>query len=164
MDYKDLVDSSKVWVYQSSRNFTPKEVATIQSLGKEFVQDWAYHGAALRAAVEVFHQRFVVVFLDENQAAAGGCAIDKSVGLIREIQSRFNCELLDRMQVAYRQNGIICTMHLHAFQTALKNGTLSADTIVFNNLVINKEGILKQWEVPVSESWHAQLLQPQVQK
>ncbi len=36
-----------------------------------------------------------------------------------------------------------------------KERAISENTIVFNNLVNNKQEYLEFWEVPASESWHS---------
>ena len=39
-----------------------------------------------------------------------------------------------------------------------KNKSVSKNTIVFNNLVTNKEEYLSHWEVPAEESWHGRFM------
>lgn len=158
MNYQELPGHSRLWVYQANRDFLPEEVESIRKEGLDFVQNWSAHGADLKAALEVFHNRFIVLFLDEKEAAATGCSIDKSIHLMKKFEHDLNCTLLDRMEIAYREDGELRFMHLNEFRDALSNGTLSADTPVFNNLVADKATWEKSWESKVSESWHAQLL------
>jgi len=158
MNYKDLSDESRVWIYQSNREFSLEEVEKIQSMGVEFVQSWNSHEDELLAALEVFYNRFIVIFLDEAQAAASGCSIDKSIALIKKIESEYNCELLNRMQVCIRQDGEIAVLDLNSFRDSLEANEITAETIVFNNLVENKSEFKTNWEVPISRSWHAQML------
>lgn len=156
--YQDLPDHSRVWVYQSNRAFTDDESEAIRAAGVEFAAAWSSHGADLLAAVEVFHNRFVVIFLDESQAAASGCSIDSSVGFVRNLQTTYHIDLLDRLTVAYNQNGSVQTCSMDEFRAQLKAGTLSAETLVYNNLVTAKGDWTNGWLVPVSASWHKQLL------
>jgi hypothetical protein len=37
----------------------------------------------------------------------------------------------------------------------VKNKSVTENTLVFNNLVVNKAEFLSQWEVPAKDSWHA---------
>jgi hypothetical protein len=39
-----------------------------------------------------------------------------------------------------------------------KDKAVSGNTIVFNNLVENKEEFETHWEVPASDSWHSRFL------
>jgi len=64
----------------------------------------------------------------------------------------------DRLVISYLQNDKIELSKMFHFQEKLKSGELSADTIVFNNLVENKAKFESAWMVPVKESWHKQLL------
>ena len=43
---------------------------------------------------------------------------------------------------------------MKAFRAMVKNKAVSTNTIVFNNLVANKEEYEQSWELPASESWH----------
>jgi hypothetical protein len=136
-----------------------EEVAKIKKLGDQFIASWAAHGASLQAAFEVFCNRFIVLFADESQVKASGCSIDSSVHFIKELQSAFQLDLFDRLNITYKKENTIDSMRLNTFQTALNDGTLGPETIVFNNLVETKADFMNHWEVPVKESWHKQLLE-----
>lgn len=149
----DLSENSRIWIYQSSREFTADEVKQLNTLATEFVTTWSAHGAALKAAAQVLHNRFLVIGVDEQQAAASGCSIDKSVALIKKIEVEFNTNLLDRMQIAYRKEGEIKTCKLPQITTLLENGELTENTVIFNNLVSNKKDWNQKWEVALKDSW-----------
>lgn len=153
ISYRDLSDSSRVWVYQSNREFTAEEVEVIKSKGNEFLKTWNSHGAALHAALEIFYNRFIVIFVDENHASASGCSIDKSVHFIKQLEKDFNVSLFDRMKVAYKSEGKILTVNFSEMDKYFSKGEIDENTVVFNNLVITKKQFLAHWEVPVKESW-----------
>jgi hypothetical protein len=157
-DFINFHPDSKVWIYQSSRALTNAETEEIIVLGNAFVAEWAAHGSKLKAGFQVKYNRFLILIADETQALASGCSIDKSVGLIRQIEKMFSINLLDRMQVAYKVDESLVTAHLSDFESNLKNGTLTKDTIVFNNLVQSLRELNLKWEVPLMHSWHQQLL------
>ncbi len=158
MNYKNLPKDSRVWVYQSNREFTDKEVEEITQKGEAFVEDWAAHGEDLSAALSVFYNRFIVLFADESKVIASGCSIDTSINFIKSIGNDYQIELFDRLNIAYRNKDKIASMKIEDFQEALSNGELGEDTLVFNNLVETIYDFETAWEVPVKESWHAQLL------
>jgi hypothetical protein len=149
---------SKVWIYQSSREFSSSELNEIEQLGNSFVSEWAAHGAKLKAGFEIRYNRFIIIIADESQAMASGCSIDKSVSLIRHIENTYNLNLLDRMSIAYKSDEQVLTLHLNDFEAQLKSGILSSETIVFNNLVQTLDEFTHQWEIPVKESWHKMLV------
>ena len=158
MHFTDLPSHARVWVYQSTTEFTREQHSEILGKAKLFVDSWASHGTALRAGIEVLHKRFVVVAVDEQHAMASGCSIDKSVHFMQTLEQEMGLRLFDRMQVAYRDGEQLSTANMHDFGDLLANGSLSSDTIVFNNLVNTLDDFRNKWEVPVSDSWHARLL------
>jgi len=158
MQYLELVDHSRVWIYQSSRELNEEEVEEILKYGNEFIQNWAAHGEELNAAFEVFYNRFIILFADESQVKASGCSIDSSVHFIKKLQEAYGIDLFDRLNIAFRTANRIDVMRMNDFQLALNKGLLDENTIVFNNLVENKRDFESSWEVPLKESWHKQLI------
>lgn len=147
--FKDLPPHSRIWVYQCTRELTLNEVESIKKRATEFVTQWTSHDQLMKASIELFHNRFVVVCVDEKTAPASGCGIDKSVKFIQALEKEFNITLLDRMNVAYRKDGKILSSPI----SELKN---PGNITVFNNLVNTKEEFEKNWEVPIEKSWHKQ--------
>lgn len=158
MNYQELADHSRVWIYQSSRALSDKEVQEIKAYGRNFIKNWAAHGKELNASFEIFYKRFIVLFADESQVKASGCSIDASVHFIKDIQNAYQLDLFDRLNITYKINGKIDALRMNDFQTALANGQLTEDTIVFNNLVETKGAFDTAWEVPIKDSWHARML------
>jgi DNA phosphorothioation-dependent restriction protein DptG len=158
MDYQDLAGHSRVWIYQSSRTLSDEEVTEIKQHGDNFIKNWAAHGSQLSAALEVFHNLFIVVFADESQVQASGCSIDSSVHFIKKIQEAYGIDLFDRLNIAFKTTTEIDVLRMNDFQIALEKGLLNENTMVFNNLVETKVEFDTAWLVPVKESWHSQLL------
>jgi hypothetical protein len=157
-DWKALPPYTRAWIYQATRELTENEAAEIRQLADAFADQWTAHGKAMRAAIEIFYNRFIIVFADESQAMASGCSIDSSVRFIKDLENKYNIPLLDHMHIAYKQDGKVLSAHLSGFKTMLQQGILDENTIVFNNLVTTKADIEKNWEVPVKDSWHKQLV------
>ena len=132
MNWKDLDNESRVWVYQSNRKLTAEEVKEIKLNGNQFIANWAAHGKALNAAFEVFYDRFLVLFVDEVQAQASGCSIDSSVHFIKQIENDFNLDLFNRMQVCFREGEVIKSLPLNDFKYRLEMKEISEEVIVFN--------------------------------
>jgi hypothetical protein len=158
MNYTELADHSRVWIYQSNRFLNDNEVLEIKNYGKQFIDGWAAHGSDLQAAFEIFDNRFIVLFADETQVKASGCSIDSSVRFIKDIQNAYQLDLFDRLNIAFVVSGKIDTLRMTDFQNALAKGTLDENTIVFNNLVETKGDFVSSWKVPIKNSWHKQLL------
>lgn len=156
--FKNLPGSSRVWIYQASRSFSEQELQEITGKLEKFIQQWTAHGADLNASFEIRYNRFIVLALDQEMNAATGCSIDASVNFIQQLEKEYNVDLLDKMNVSYKQGDFVAYKSLTDFRKMAKDRAVSPKTIVFNNLVNNKAEYLEDWEVPASESWHKRFL------
>ena len=155
---KDFSADSKVWIYQSDRALTESEVAFVNENAKRFIDAWTTHGKHMKAHILVFYNRFLVLFADESQAEASGCGIDKSVHFFQQLERSLGINLMNRLLVAYKEQDEVKTCSLHAFEKKIESGEITADTIVFNNLVSSKAEFLASWESPLKQSWHSKML------
>ncbi len=158
VEFKDLPDASRVWIYQASRSFSAKELNEIKTAFDDFVTEWTAHGSSLKAGYEIRYNRFIVLALDQSKTAASGCSIDSSVRFIQHLEKKYTVELLDKMNVSYKQGEYVAYKSLVDFKKMAKQNAVSKNTIVFNNLVTNKGEYLEHWEVPASESWHSRFM------
>ncbi|HSM63088.1 MAG TPA: hypothetical protein VK833_04030 [Gillisia sp.] len=156
--FSDLPDSSRVWIYQSNRSFSDQELQEINSRLEDFITQWTAHGADLRASFDVKYKRFITLALDQKLNAATGCSIDSSVKFIQQLEKDYNVDLLDKMNVSYKQGEFVAYKTLTDFRKMAKDKAVSKNTIVFNNLVNTKAEYLEEWEVPASDSWHNRFL------
>jgi hypothetical protein len=62
------------------------------------------------------------------------------------------------MTVAYKDNNEIHLIKLNNFNELLAQGKITPDTIVYNILIDTKSGLDTNWEIPISKSWHSQLV------
>lgn len=156
--FNELPDSSRVWIYQANRSFSEQELTEITRKLEEFITTWTAHGANLRASFEIRYNRFIILALDQQMNAATGCSIDASVHFIQQLEKDYNVDLLDKMNVSYKQGEHVAYKTLTDFRKMANEKAVSPKTIVFNNLVNNKEEYENSWEVPASESWHNRFL------
>jgi hypothetical protein len=150
--------NARLWVYQSNRALSEPEIKSIQSEGEIFVNEWSAHGAALRASFEILYDRFVVIAVDEKQAMASGCSIDKSVHFIKDLEKKYILNFFDRMQVAYKKGDKIEAVAFPEFEKLASNKSVDENTIVFNNMVASKTAFDTEWEVPLKKSWQSRVL------
>ncbi|MGB0391038.1 MAG: ABC transporter ATPase [Salibacteraceae bacterium] len=158
MKLSDLPNLSRVWVYQANRLLNESEVEEIYESGLNFISNWSAHGADLKSAIEVKHNLFVILAIDEQVAGATGCSIDKSVHFIKSLGSKLNVDFFNRLNIAYLLNDKIELVPMSDFQDFLKSGKLDGQTTVYNNLVENLGEFHAKWEGPVNGSWHKQLI------
>lgn len=158
VDFNDLPEHSRIWIYQSNRSFTDNEIQEIEENLSNFLKEWTAHGSELHAGFEIKYKRFIVIGLDQTSASASGCSIDASVHFIQILEQKYNVELMDRMNVSFKQGEFIAYKPLKDFKKMAKDKSVSPNTIVFNNLVATKQEYLEHWEVPASESWHSRFV------
>ncbi|WP_295714295.1 ABC transporter ATPase [Mucilaginibacter sp.] len=153
----EFSQQSRVWIYQADKKLTDQEVILIQQELDKFATSWTAHNNQLKAKGEVRYNRFLILIVDESQAGASGCSIDKSVHFMKQIEQHFNINLFDRFNLAYRDGEEILSLPRHAFEDMLKQGKINTETIVYNNMVQNLTELESKWEVPFKNSWHIQL-------
>ena len=153
--FDHLPDNARVWIYPSSRKFTPDEVLVIRQKTEAFIEQWTAHGTKLQAGLDLPYDCFIVLGLNETIQSASGCSIDASVHFIQSLEEIFKITLLDKMNVTFRNKNSIQHVSLKEFRTKAKKKKINSDVIVFNNLVQNKMEYDSLWEVPASSSWHA---------
>ena len=150
-------EHSRVWIYQSDKELTDEQAAELHELLNKFATSWTAHNHQLKAKAEVRYNRFLILIVDESQAGASGCSIDKSVNFMKQIEQHYGINLFDRFNMAYRDGKQVLSAPRHEFEELLRTGKINAQTIVFNNLVQDLQQLDTKWEVPYSESWHPQL-------
>ncbi|QJP35548.1 ABC transporter ATPase [Nonlabens sp. Ci31] len=154
-NFKDLPDDSRVWIYQANRPFTNDEINELKPQMDNFLQKWTAHGMNLKAGVDYPYNRFIVIGLDQSEAGATGCSIDACVRFIQSIEKAYKVDLMDKMNVTYKNGIYIAHKELSDFKIMAKAKSVSPNTIVFNNLVETVGEYKEHWEVPASESWHS---------
>ena len=155
IEFSSLPQTARIWIYQCNRSFTLDEIQEISNILQTFLEGWTAHGADLKAAFEIRYRRFIVIGLDQNQQLASGCSIDASIHFIQQLETAFKVDLLDKLNVSYKQGDYIAYKPLKEFKKMVKDKAVSKNTIVFNHLVQTKAEYLVFWEVPAAESWHA---------
>ncbi len=153
-----LPETSRVWIYQANRSLTEQEIKEIESKLDIFIENWTAHGSDLQSGYLIKYKRFIVIGLDQNLNKATGCSIDASVYFIQELEKDYNIDLMDKMNVSYKQGEYIAYKTLIEFKKMAKDKAVSKNTIVFNNLVNNISEFKENWEVPASESWHSRFV------
>ncbi len=154
----ELADTSKTWIYQSDRAFTQAEAIEIQNHINVFCKNWVSHSNELKAAGQLVQNRFIVLMVDESNAGASGCSIDKSVHFIKSIGSNYQINMFDRMNFAYQMEGEVKTAHREEFVELYNSNVINDETLVFDNLISNKAAFEKEWIKPLKDSWHSRLV------
>ena len=158
VDFDKLPDTARIWIYQANRSFSDEELQKITNYLDNFLTQWTAHGSDLHSGYLIKYKRFIVIGLNQNLNNATGCSIDASVHFIQQLEQEFNVDLMDKMNVSYKQGEFVAYKSLKDFKQMAKDRAVSGNTIVFNNLVATKAEFEDHWEVPAKESWHARFL------
>ncbi len=153
-EYKNLPNSSRVWMYQSDRVFTAQEIDFISMKAKDFIEQWTRHGDNLKGSFTIKYNQFLVLAVDEGFNNVSGCSIDASVRFVKELENELQIDLMNKMNVSFKDGDNINIIKLAEFQQFAKEQKITKETIVFNNMVQTKEDVENNWEVPASKSWH----------
>jgi hypothetical protein len=154
VNFNSLTDSSRVWIYQSSKEFSNSEVSSLKEKLDQFITDWNSHGKDLKASYQIKYSRFIILAVDENYNAASGCSIDASVHLIKQFENDFSTDLMNKLNITFKDHQNINMVNLSDFQKFVKEGKITPATVVFNNMVRTKAEFDKNWEVLATDSWH----------
>lgn len=153
--FETLPEESRIWIYQSNRKFSDTEIAEIEKDLVEFLTNWSAHGSSLEASYQIKYNRFIIIAINQDVHPATGCSIDSSVSFIQNLEKKYEVDLLDKMNVAFKQGEFITYKTLLDFKKLAKEKAVSENTIVFNNLVNTIQEWNESWEVPAAESWHS---------
>jgi hypothetical protein len=153
--FEDLPEDSKIWIYPSNRKFSDDEMTEIDRDIKTFVENWSAHGTGLEASYLLKYNRFIIFAVNQDVQQATGCSIDSSVAFIQSLEQKHGVDLLDKMNVTFKNGEHIAHKTLLDFKRMAKEKAVTANTIVFNNLVNSIEEFNENWEVPAGESWHS---------
>ena len=157
VDFKELSEEAKVWVYPSSRKFYPQEIDVITQKLQDFVEQWKKEDSDFKASYKLIYNRFII-FSSEGSGSLLNADIDAQVAFIIDLQEELKIELLDKMNVCFKQGEFVQYKDLKDFKKLIKNKAVSEKTIVFDNLINSKFDFENYWEVPITESWYNRFL------
>ena len=155
LPFDTLPEHSKIWIYQSNRKFSDEEFNEIENELKSFIENWSAHGAGLQASFQLKYNRFIILAVNQDVQQTTGCSIDSSVAFIQNLEQKYQVDLLDKMNVTFKNGEHIAHKSLIDFKRMAKEKAVTENTIVFNNLVNTIEEFNENWEVAAADSWHS---------
>ena len=100
----------------------------------------------------------MVLAVDEGFNNVSGCSIDSSVRFVQEIQQALNVDMMNKMNISFKDGDNINIVKMSDFKEFAKAHKITPETIVFNNMVTTKQEFETQWEVTANNSWHKRFL------
>ena len=158
VEFEELGDSSKIWIYQADRFITTSEVKVIEETLTAFCGQWTAHGQPLRTSFKIVHHYFIILGVDERYSNASGCSIDGSVHTLKALQQELNIDFFDRSRVAFLINNEVKMYSIPDVKKFFSAREMDAKTLVFNSIITTKAELNTKWLVPAGESWIAKYL------
>ena len=155
VNFDTLPLESRIWIYQSNRKFSDDEIAEIEAAVQDFITNWSAHGTSLEASYLIKYNRFIIFAVNQEIQAPTGCSIDSSVQFIQNLEAKYGVDLLDKMNVTFKNGEFIAHKTLLEFKKMAKDKAVTGSTIVFNNLVNTIQEFNEAWEIAAEESWHS---------
>ena len=156
--FEELNDNSRLWIYQASNVFPESEKAKIESHLRSFCEQWSAHGHPLKTSFKIEHDQFIILAADESYHLPSGCSIDSSVHVIKALESQTGIAFFDRTLIAFQLGNEVRLFPMNKLKEEFIYGTLTSETLAFNNLVASKEEWKKGWLIPVKQGWLARYL------
>jgi hypothetical protein len=158
VDYKQMPDESKLWIFPSSRKFYPQEIEGLKERINDFLSDWDDQGVLIKCSYTLKFDRFIIVTVDDNNNSLSIQAHDLLITFIQELEKLYDVLLMDRMNVCYKQGEYVQYKDLIVFKQMMKDKGVSEKTTVFNNLITTKGELKYDWEINIMDSWLGRFL------
>ncbi len=153
VDFKTMPDDSRIWIYQSNRDFNESEIVIINDKTTSFLDNWQAHGKDLECSYSIIDKRFIIIAVNESFNPIGGCSIDFSLQLIKDISNTIGIDLLNRLLVNLKIDNRLESLSLSDLKNKIKDGSFSPETIIFNTAINSKSELLNNFEIDVKSSW-----------
>ncbi len=155
VNFDELDNDAKVFLYPSSKKFYPELLHEITGKLNTFVQEWTAKNN-ITAGFTIKYQRFVIIAVNTNTAITTRI-IDELVSFIFTLQLAHEIELLDKLNVCFKQGEFVQYKDVKEFKKLIKNKSVNKNTLVFDNLINTKQQLTTDWELPAEDTWYARM-------
>ena len=150
---EQLSNNAHVWIFGISPALDDRKGDVVLGQIDAFLENWAAHGAPIRAARDLREGSFLVIAADEN-CDKSGCSIDRMFGTLKQLERELDVQILDSNRVFFRGNDGVRAVARNEFRNAASNETSVFD-VTAERLGEVRSG---KWERLARDSWHRQLL------
>lgn len=159
VSFDSLPDDARVWVFGAANELTAPASDRLLAAVDEFLAQWNAHGSPLRCGREWRDERFLGIGVDQSTAGASGCSIDGLFRTLARLEPELGTSLLGGGRVYYRgADGRVNATTRKAFGELAREGQIGPETPTFDTSVTTASAWRQEFERPVRESWHAQLI------
>ncbi|WP_192348073.1 hypothetical protein [Algoriphagus sp. Y33] len=153
IEFKDMPEDSRVWIYQAARRFSGHEKELIASKLSIFCDGWNTHGNRMPTSFEILDDQILVLAVDESGLGASGCSIDSSVRTLRELEDEIENNITDQGKVTFKSiSGEISVVSALGIKSKVTSGEIGFQTLVINPQVQSKKDLESVW-ILAGNSW-----------
>jgi len=159
VSFDSLPDDARVWVFGAANELTAPASDRLLAAVDEFLAQWNAHGSPLRCGREWREARFLAIGVDQSTAGASGCSIDGLFRTLGRLEPELGTSLLGGGRLYYRgDDGRVNAATRKRFTELAGEGRIGPDTPTFDTSITTASAWRQEFERPVRESWHAQLI------
>lgn len=153
VEIEQLSNNAHVWIFGVSPAVDAEQANVLLRHVDGFLDQWASHGAPIRAARELREGSFLIIAADEASERSG-CSIDRLFGTLRGLERELGVQILDSNRIFLRDDGRVRAVPRHEFRNAADESTRVFD-VTAEQLGAVRSGA---WERAAAQSWHRHLL------
>lgn len=155
--FASLPDTARLWIHAAADPLSAADENAVRQEMDAFMDDWSSHGRAVRGALHIQDQRFILIAATLDDGDVSGCGIDASVHAIENVASARGIHWVPALHVLYRDaDGTVQHVSRSAFRALADEGTVTASTPVFDPSITTVEALRAgQFEQPAGDAWHA---------
>ena len=155
-NWNSLKPESKLWIYGANREITKLDLEEINRTLDNFCETWGSHGSKLNCGYNVLYNRFICIAVDEESAAASGCSIDKSVGIVKQIDEKYNLDLFNRLRSYLVEDSgttTITPISADHVTDAFVNELINEDSRMVNMQAATLQDLMPDFTIPLKKTW-----------
>lgn len=155
--FSSLPDDARVWVFGAVQPIVGRDAERLIDAVETFIHGWAAHGQPVVGGCDWRYDHFLIVSADERASGVSGCSIDSLFRTLKTLEAEIGTTLLDSSPVWYRDSaGHVNAVSRKEFRDLVEADEVDGSTVVFDNTVSTVGQIRGgEWELPLSQSWHA---------
>ena len=151
--FDQLSDQAHLWIYQADCQLSQEQEKAILQKAQNFLEAWTSHGRPLQGSALMRYNRFLLLAIEKPAYDLSCCTIDSAVHFLHALKDSLHINFLDRTQVCFQQDDHMFTVPINQVNEKMQQGTITGDTLMFDNTITHKAALADQWLIPVKESW-----------
>ncbi len=151
--FQELTGNGRIWIYTANRKLSADEMADVQQQLNAFCMQWDAHGSQLKAEFHIAYDQILILGVDEDFEAASGCSIDRATAIFKQLDSKYNIDLFNRLNLAFVKEESVRLVKLSEINQAYHSGVIADESEFLDNTISNLSDFRNRWNVSFNNSW-----------